>query len=250
MLERLKAFLDPRGPLGAVLSPADVYKERAGLPVSSPHVARDIDFKPVDAAALAPVRFVSVYEAKPPASRVRQVSRYIEEHWSPVYATTDSKNFQQILKASQTLVGWRIEQKARSPHCDCGQATLEQGPDGKLVHKACGRAKAPVSDDDIVEHIQSLSFAPADDFYNTFYPTIPGNDAIMTEKGPAKGGTQMTGGRREYREKTKGWVQWDAGVVRERDKAYAAEQKAWIDGVRPRVEKDSKQLLPRKLGEL
>lgn len=72
----------------------------------------------------------------------------------------------------------------------------------------------------------------------------------MTEVGPAKGGTNITGGRREYREKTKGFIHWDKGYVKERDKAYAEEQQKPIKAVRERVLKASRQLLPHRLGEL
>ncbi len=250
LAQGLKNVLDPAGPLGEIVSPSDVYKQRAGLPVSAPHVQRDSGFVPVNPATLAPVRFVAAVGATPPASRVRLVSRYIEEHWAPVYEKTTSKNYAEIIRASQTLVGWTVTQRPRSPLCDCLQATLEMDHDGTLVHRQCGRARNRVADEDFREHVLSLQIAPSDAFYDGFYPTIPGSDSVMTASGPAKGGTRIRHGRREWREKTKGWVVWDKGVVKEREKAYAAEQQKWITGVRERVVKANRQMLPRNIGQL
>jgi hypothetical protein len=267
-LRRVKAFLDPRGPLGEVLSPADVYKERAGLPIATPHVARDLDFHPVDPAMLRAPYFVDARNiGDVPKSRMRVASRYIEEHFTPVYETPRFSGMAEAIRANTTVLGWWVEERARSPHCDCLQAKLEMR-DGKLTHVACGRARAHISDQDFVEHIQHLQFAPSDDFYNTYYPTIPGNDPVVlngkvlkgapkydaqgrvVHDGTVRGGTQMRGGRAEYRHRTKGMALWDKGFVKERDAAYAASQKKWIDGVRPRLFKADKQMLPRKLGQL
>jgi hypothetical protein len=262
LTDLLGKLVTPAGPIGEFLSPADVFKSRAGLPTSSPHTQRDGGFREVAPAALAAPQFVAKDALTVPSSRVRLVSRYVEEHYAPVYETTTSKNFTVILAASQNLLGWTVTQKARTPHCDCLQATLTQEHDGQLVHRQCGRARQRVADEDIQQHILSLQVAPADEFYNTYYPTIRGNDPVildgkvlkgeatynangrMTHDGTITGGTQMRGGRSEYRRKTKGMVLWDKGVVKEREKAYAAEQKAWITGVRPRMEKFNKQMLP------
>jgi hypothetical protein len=246
--EAIKKIVDPAGPIGEVLSPADVYKSRLGLPTTTPQVQRDTGFLPIEERFLAPQRFVAADAVVAPASRVRQVSRYVEEHYSPVYDTPRSSGLAEALRASTTVVGYNIRQVARTPYCDCRSArlTLE---DGQLVHRACGRARKKVAAEDFVEHVRTLQLAPSDEFYNTFYPTIPGPDAVQTDAGLAKGGTQIRGGRREWREKTDGWVVWDKGVVKEREKAYAAEQQKWIDGVRPLAERALARL-PRKLGEV
>ena len=269
-LEKVGKFLgklvNPTGPIGEVLSPADVFKTRQGLPTTSPHTLRDGGFHQVAQASLAAPRFVSLAEAgSVPSSRVRQISRHIEEHYAPVYEKTTSKNFSEIMRASQTRLGWTITQVARNPHCDCLQATLTQEHDGSLVHRQCGRARQPIADEEIVQHILSLQFTPDDDYFNMYYDTIPGNDPVitpegkvlkgtptydatgkMTHDGTIRGGTHIKGGRRQYREKTKTMVHWDAGFVKEREKAYADSQTAWIKGVRPRVEKFNKQMLPGK----
>lgn len=264
-LEKLGALVDPRGPLGEVLSPSEVYKERIGLPVSAPHVMRDGGFRQTT-IALAPQRVIAAEEVKVPYSRVRQVSRYVEEHYAPVYDVPQFSGLAEAMRANTTVVAWTVTQVARSPHCDCAKARLNMEA-GTLVHKACGRARRRVSDEEFAEHLARLQFIPSDDFYNTDYPTIPGKDPIvvdgkvlrgepvyrdgkMVHDGIIRQSTRMTRGRREWREKTKGMVLWDKGVVKERQKAYDKVQADFIAGVRPRMFKADKQMLPRKLGEL
>jgi hypothetical protein len=268
VLDRVAAAIDPRGPLGEILSPSDVFKERAGLPTTNQHDVRDTDFRPAESVVLAAPKVVSAGEIVVPFSRMRLVSRYVEEHYAPVLDTPRFSGLTESIRALNTIVEWKVTQKLRSPHCDCAQATLELDA-GKLVHKACGRARAHRSDEDFIQHIQSLQIAPSDEFYNTDYPTIPGKDVYimpdgkplrgtptydangkMTHDGIIRQNTRMTGGRREWKQKTKNMVMWDKGVVKERDKAYAAHQKSFIDGVRPKMEKVDKQMMPRKLGEL
>jgi hypothetical protein len=267
VVDKLGALLDPRGPLGEVLSPADVFKERAGLPVASPHVMRDADFAVADQRVLAPVRTAAVGEVDVPASRMRLVSRYVEEHYAPLYDAPRFSGMAEAIRANTTIVGWRIEQRLRSPHCDCTKATLDLEA-GKLIHKQCGRARARRTDEEFVEHIHRLQIGPSDSFYNTYYLTIPGNDPVLVNgkvlkgapkydatgkvvhDGTIRGGTRITRGRSQYKALTKGMALWDKGFVKERDKAYAAEQKKWITDVRERVVKADKQMMPRKLGEL
>lgn len=272
IIDKVRKALDPRGPIGNVVSPSDVFKERAGLPVSAPHTDRYRDFNPIAPEMLAAPRFVTIYEIDPvavPLSRMRLASPYIEEHFEPVYASPEGLSYAEVMRRGNVLVGWTITQRARSPHCDCLQATLEHDHDGVLIHRQCGRARKRVEDADFAEHILRLQFAPSDDFYNMYYETIPGNDPVIMEDGKVlkgapkynrkgqmihdgtiRGGTQIRQGRRQYRTLTKNMVLWDKGVVKEREKAYAAEQKAWLTGVRPRMFKANKQMLPRKIGEL
>jgi hypothetical protein len=267
VVDKLKKLVDPRGPLGEVLSPSEVFKERAGLPVSTPHVQRDVNFVPASALVLQPPQFKKAEElAHVPISRMRLVSRYIEEHYQPVYDTPRFSGMAEAIRANTTVIGWNVTQTIRSPHCDCLQATLEM-EQGKLIHRECGRARRHISDEDLVEHLQRLQIAPSDEFYNTDYPTIPGKDPIvvdgkvlrgepvyrdgkMVHDGIIRQSTRMTRGRREYREKTKNMVLWDKGVVKERQKAYDAYNKSFLDGVRPRMFKADKQMMPRKIGEL
>src|SRR5271165_1567473 len=99
LLEILRRFVDPAGPAGEVISPADVYKTRLGLPIESPHRQRVVLQAPGHLEqTLAPVRFVALSEATDvPRSRVRQVSAFVEEYWSPVYEKTASTDMATIL---------------------------------------------------------------------------------------------------------------------------------------------------------
>jgi hypothetical protein len=198
---------------------------------------------------------------------MRLISRYVEEHYTPVYDTPRWSGMAEAIRANTTVIGWNVTQRVRSPFCDCLQATLEM-EQGKLIHRQCGRARAHKTDEEFIEHIQRLQVAPADDFYNASYPTIPGTDPFIMEDGkPLRGEPvyengkmvhdgiirktkTIRGGRAEYKRVTKDMVLWDKGVIKEREKAYAAEQKAWIDGVRPRMFKADKQMMPRKIGEI
>jgi hypothetical protein len=265
LVDVLRKFVDPRGQIGEFLSPSDVFKSRAGLPIDAPQRARAVLPNPPP-VILKPASFHDVDTIDVPKSRMRVVSAYVEEHFTPVYKEQESRNYHAILAAGMQLDGWIVEQKLRKQYCDCTNARLERDVDGKLVHRACGRAKTRVADSEFAQHILNIQIAPSDEFYNTYYETIPGDDPVvldgkvlkgtpvwkdgkMVHDGTIRGGTQMTRGRREWREKTKGWVLWDKGVVKERDKAYAEYQKKFIDGVRPRV-KALSRLLPRKVGEL
>jgi len=221
---RLKALLgnllDPAGPIGNIMSPSDVYKERLGLPVSSPHTLRIRAQKAPAFAehALAPAR-IEPPDAIVPKGRIRQVSQFIEEHWTPIYASPKTTNIADCIRASQTKIGWRVTQVVRNMACTCKGAKFTLR-DGELLHEICGRAApAKCSSEDYIENVASLNIPSADDSYNVFMPTVPGNDAIMTPNGLARGGTRITQGRREYREKTKGFAHWDSGTMAERAKA-------------------------------
>jgi hypothetical protein len=247
IIDAIRKFLEPRGPLAEVLSPSIVYKTRAGLPIATAHSQRVSSHTTAEVQRfIVPARFVRAGEIAVPESRMRLVSPYVEEHYAPVYATTDSLDLSEILRASQELVGWNVTQTIRDEHCDCLNAVWNK----EGVHEQCGRARASLSDEQFVEHVARVQLQASDEFYNGFYETIPGSDSVLTGAGLATGGTRITRGRTQYNQKTKGWVHWDKGVVKEREKAYAAEQQKWIDDVRPRVEKVSKTQLPRRLGEL
>ena len=213
--EKIRQALDPRGPLGEILSPSDVFKERAGLPISTPHSAR------VQATTVAPTqnvrvtRFVAEGAEAAPRSRERVVGTSFVERWTPVYAKTDSLDPAVALRAAQTRIGWSVTLESRAAFCDCTKATWTKQHDGSVIHEACGRARAPVSAEDFLQQVQSLSIQASDEYLNGFYPTIPGSDSVMTANGVAKGGTRITKGRTEYNRKTKGMVHWDKGVVKQ-----------------------------------
>jgi hypothetical protein len=173
------------------------------------------------AQALAPSRFVSLAEAiDVPPSRVRQVSAFIEEHWSPVYRTTASTDLVAILLASQEQLGWKVTQRQS--------------------------AASRIHNDDFMEVVQSAQIQAKDDIYNQYYPTIPGNDPIEIDGKTITGGTRITGGRREYREKTKGFAHWDVGFVKARQAALAEEASRPVRNVRKNLERVAGESLPMR----
>jgi hypothetical protein len=156
---------------------------------------------------------------------------------------------------------WRVTYRYHSwEHCVCPNAKLRMvsGPGyiGDLYHDDCGRWRKTKVDGPLDEHIESLMLAPPDEMYDGYYPTIPGDDiAHINEGAPGmdehrggkalfgsteldnqgriidgrheiRGGTEIRGGRAEYRAKTKGMIQWDAGTQRDFDKQKAREAEA------------------------
>ena len=177
------------------------------IPVSFEEVAK----------ACAPERFVDATHVVP-KSRVRQVSPYIEEHYKPVYATAKGSNdLAEIVRAGQTLIGWVITQRPRSPFCDCQKARFGK-EDGQMVHRECGRRRAPLSDQEVVERALSAQVQASDEFYRGFYETIPGTASAIIDGVPVTGGTLISS-RKDYNEKTKGFVHWDKGTHREVERA-------------------------------
>jgi hypothetical protein len=155
---------------------------------------------------------------------------------------------------------WRITYRFHSwEHCDCPNARLRMvsGPGyADLYHEDCGRWRKTKVDGPLDEHITSLMLAPPDEMYDGYYPTIPGNDvAHINEAAPGmdehrggkvlygnteldnqdrvidgrheiRGGTEIRGGRAEWRRKSKGMIEWDAGTQRDFDKEKARESEA------------------------
>jgi hypothetical protein len=254
-MRKVKAFLekmlDPRGPLGAVISPSDVFKERSGLPIDAPHTMRLQAQKAPDFAehALAPERVEST-TAIVPNGRIRMVSAYVEERWSPIYAQpTSITEAIRAVNTANNIVGWRVSQFVRADVCDCPGAKFENDH-GKVAHVACGRAAPSKCDaDDYIENIASLSIPAADDSYNVFMPTVPGQDSIATPFGIAKGGTRITQGRREYREKTAGFAHWDSGTMTERARAQHGKKVAMQERLEKHTEGAIKALPPKMVSK-
>jgi hypothetical protein len=224
MFDALKKLFDPLGPIGEVASPSEVYKTRLGLPISSPHTMRAVLAAPADVErTFAPSRFVSLEEAvNVPKSRIRQIDAYTEERWSPVYATTTSTDVAEILRISQQQVGWNVVQ----------QQTMA--------------SKARPSVEEVIEIAQSCQIQASDEIYNGYFETIPGNDPIWIDGKMLTGGTRITGGRREYREKTKGFIHWDAGYVKERNAALAELDSRPARNAKANLERVAGECLPMK----
>lgn len=220
LLDFLGKLISPEGPIGEVVSPSEIYKERLGLPISSPHSTRAMLQAPADVErTFAPVRFVSLHDAgNVPKSRIRQIDAYTEERWNPVYATTTSTDVAEILRISQQQIGWKVVQ--------------QQTQASKARHTA----------EEFIEVAQRCQMQTSDEIYNQYYETIPGNDPIWIDGKKLTGGTRITGGRREYREKTKTMVHWDKGYVKERA-AYQAEMDS-------RPARNAKENLERVAGEV
>lgn len=265
LLGWLAKLVDPRGPIGEVASPSDVWKSRAGLPVSSPHSIRvELETTAEVERALAPTRFVASTEANPPPNRVRVLSAFVEEVWQPRYQVTTSTDPFEIVRASETLIGWKVTQRVRNAYCDCTKARFSRTADGAYVHKDCGRARKHLTHEQFVEVIQHQQVQASDEFYNGYYETIPGTDPLMIDgeivkgtpvydkdgkclhDGTITGGTLIRGGRADYNAKTKGMVHWDLGVVREREKALAAEAAAPIAFVHEALERTRAEVLPMR----
>jgi hypothetical protein len=227
-----------------VLTTDSFFKERAGLPIAAPHAVRVQMEAPADVErALAPVRFVAADDATDvPRDRVRQVSAFVEEVWTPVYRSTDSTDLATIFRTSQELVGWTVRQRA----------------------SVSSQARHRLTAEQFVEVLQSAQIQASDEYLNGYYETIPGNDPLiidgqimkgkatydadgrMTHDGTVRGGTMITGGRAEYRAKTKGMVLWDAGVVRERMKAEADIATRPVRNVKANLERKAGEVLPMR----
>lgn len=246
-----RALLDPRGPLGEVLSPSEVFKPRAGLPISSPHTQR----AEIVSDVKIPTReyFVALKDAiDVPESRVRQVSAFVEEVWAPVYAKTDSIELADILRASRQLIGWNVTERKRSAFCDCTTARFERTAAGEYVHGDCGRARRHLTDDQFVEVMQLAQIQATDEFYNGYYETIKGNDPVVLggqilradDGTPITGGTMITRGRMQYRDATKNYVHWDKGFLEKRQVELAKEAARPVQNVRRNLERVAGEALP------
>lgn len=244
LLDGIKKALDPRGPLGDVVSPSIVFKERQGVPITSPHTTRVILHAPKEQVerSIAAPRFVTVENAVDvPSDRVRQISAYIEEHWSPVYASTESADLLDIILASQKQVGWSVTQR--------------ESEQSRLARRAHQNAE------EFVEVLQSAQIQASDAFYDGYYETIAGNDPVilngeilrgeatydengkMTHDGIIRGGTQIRG-RQQYDRATKNYVQWDKGAWAERERQQSEMESRPKRNVRRAMEAIAGEKLP------
>jgi hypothetical protein len=236
--EFFRKFLDPTGPIGEVVSPSDVFKSHAGLPYQVGLRQRaelaPLSFEQVQRAC-APERYYAKGEIEVPLSRERVVSPYILERYSPVMAGME-------------IVGYRVIQEPRSQFCDCLSARWSR-EGGTMVHVQCGRRRAPISDEQIIEKALSIQMQPSDAFYDQYYVTIPGNDKGVVDGMEVKGGTRISS-RREYNERTKGWVHWDKGTPAAVDKAVKEEKEQRKANVARVVEERAHRLVSDRPGDL
>ena len=201
---------------------------KTGRAILSPSVAPERDLRAVLESALARPRVV-VHGTEPvPYSRTRAISKYIEERWEPVHAVLKDDSPPSLLAAisqgQAPIEAWKVTQHVVIPK----------------------RGFAQMSPDEIREHVLSLQQAPSDAYLNGVYPTLKGR--------------RITGGRREYREATKGMVLWGSETndkagwtghtLQHLDRISAERTAKKRERLRYAVEKWSKQQAPRKLGEL
>ena len=249
IVEKLRKALDPRGPIGDLVSPSIVFKERQGVPVTSPHTTRVIQHAPKEQVerSIAAPRFVAIADANDvPSNRVRQLSAYVEEHWSPVYRSVDSADLVAILLASQDQIGWQVTQR--------------ESEQSRLARRAHQNAE------EFVAVLQSAEFQVSDEFYNGILETVAGNDPIIldgeilrgeatyeTNEDGSRGkmihdgivrGTMIRGGRREYNERTKGYVHWDKGAWQKHVAAQAEMASRPKQNVRRAMEAIAGEALP------
>ncbi len=231
LLDKVRKLLDPLGPVGNWLSPSSVYKERAGLPIDAPTAIRakapttTFDVQ----RALQPERVLPA-DAEVPKDRVRIVSAFIEEHFAPIYAAIDSTDLAVIFSTAPEIVGWRVTQHVRKD----------------------ARAKAPMSAEQFYEHLQSLQIQASDAFYNQYLETVPGNDPVVIDGQVLRakdgtvirGGTQIRHGRKEYAQKTKGFVHWDKGFHAKREEALAEQASRPLRNVKDALEVTAGEKLP------
>jgi hypothetical protein len=241
----LARFLDPIGPLGAILSPSIVFKPRQGIPLSVPPALRgQAPTTTVDIEKHLQISRVLTADAEVPSSRVRVISAFVEEHFQPIYdIPIGSTDLAAIAKAAQhpTIIGWKVTQHARKE----------------------AQAKAPMSKEEFVEHVQSLHFPEmSDEAYNQYLDFVKGNDPCivdgnvlrgtptfdsdgrMTHDGVIRGGTQIRGGKRDYREKTKGYAHVDQGWWKNHIAALAEESSRPVRNVKRMLEAVKGESLP------
>jgi hypothetical protein len=221
-------------------------------------------------------RFVVKAEGvEPPPFRVQRILRkngeIVYALWTPVPAPINSEDVAELIRVAQQglpISGWRITYHAWDGHwCTCTKATCEVTSVG-LFHPECQRLRKPKGDGTDVPNIQAVS----DEEYCGFYPTIRGNDPAHwdpTKKGMDawRGGSALLGqpdangqrhpvtgreirrGRREYREATKNYYDFDDGYFRDVDRIKAerqARRTAEFELAQERADK----ALPRKIGEV
>jgi hypothetical protein len=194
--------------------------------------------------------FIPYDSADVPESRIRVIGevggKLVHECFEPIYDKLESNDVAEIARsAGRKPTRWKITYRFHDwEHCDCPSARLEpvigKGY-GELYHAECGRWRKSKVDGSWEEHVNNLQFGMPDDNYNGHYPTLPGNDVahynstgrgmdafrggvplvgdyrydnqdrIIEERQVIRGGREITGGKAEWREASKGLELFDAG---------------------------------------
>jgi hypothetical protein len=234
----LRKLASPEGPIGEWLSPSDVYKTRAGLPITASRNQR-AEMPQLPAAqverACAPERYYAKGEIDVPFSRERVVSPYIIERYKPVMAGME-------------ITGWRVVQEPRSQFCDCTTARFAK-EGGEMVHAACGRRREPLSDAEFMEKALTIQKAPDDAIYDQYAITIKGNDTAIVDGMKVTGGTQVRS-RRHHRDVTRGMVFWDKGTPKCVEKALADENSKRKADTARAIERKTHRLISDHPGDI
>lgn len=207
--------------------------------------------------ALKPDRFVAentLDASHVPPSRRRAVGPFVEEVWEAVPAALDDAGmFQVAATGIIPIAGYNVRQVV----------TLKQTWDDMSAAQR-------------QETLQSIGqyHRHEDVIYNGYYPTIKGNDVAHHDPdatgmaafqggavirgnpsadghhdGTIRGGTEIRGGKREWREKTKNYYEFGPGYFADVERIKAARQHKLNERHRIELEKID-ALLPRKIGEL
>lgn len=188
-----------------------------------------------------------------PAGRVRQVAPWIVEEWEAVPAALDDAGmYEAAMTGVVPTAGWRVRQRVTLK-----QTWVDMNPAERA------------------EVLQSINGQVDEDaIYNGYYPTIKGNDVAHHDPtqqgmrafqggavikgnpsadgihdGTIRGGTEIRGGRREYRERTKNYVTYGPGYW-EHVERIRAELQAKRDKFHRIAMEKADASLPRQLGEL
>jgi hypothetical protein len=205
------------------------------------------------ASTLAAPRYVEAGTEPVPEGRERRVNAYVKEVWTAVpKVLTDAELYAVAASGIVPIAGWRVTQvvSLRKTWMDL---TVEQRQE---VLSSIGQYH---------RH--------EDHVYNGYYPTIAGTDvahhdpakagtmdefrggkvlkgnATATHDGTIRGGTEIRGGRREWREKTKNYVEMDSGYFAHVER-IRAERQAKRDAKHAEAAERAAAKAPAKIGEL
>ncbi len=213
--------------------------------------------QPADQSAPEAVLPIDHYDR--PVGGYRIVGDTLEK-WVPVYEAVVADSALEVavrLSGNYTpkQLGWKLERRAILKDCHCTNGKYEV-IHGKLVHTdGCGRSRGNTGEsvEDFHSRVRSIQSTPSDDYLNGMYPTLGGRD----QNDPSN---HITRGRSEYRQRTKGMItwgssskddaSWNGGTLKALDAVKARNEKAREAALHLKVERYSKKMLPRKMGEL
>jgi hypothetical protein len=202
-------------------------------------------------------RFVEAGAEQPPADRSRMMTPYVREEWEAVPQDLGDVPMHALAAAVSNgvvpLAGWRVRQVFVAPARTWTSLNAYE------------RSEVLISIGQGQRH--------EDHIYNGYYPTIKGNDvahhdpkkagsmeafqggsvlkgrATKTHDGTIRGGTEITQGKRQYREATKNYVEVGPGYFAHVERIRAAKQAERDRQHKIAVEKQD-ALLPRRIGEI